>query len=165
MAGEGLQSSANLRDPGPDASSDNGPLPLTVMSFLGILTYMFHVRVFRILTILVAVGILVLSLLPKPPEIPVGFHFADKIAHFLAYLVLGFFVFASVSGAKRIGSPLMMVLIVAALCALFGGVIEILQMFTGRQPEFWDLAADLIGAVCGAFSGAGLWRRFRRKQA
>ena len=137
---------------------------MTSVRLLGILTYMLHVRVFRILAILVAVGILVLSLLPKPPEIPVGFHFADKIAHFLAYLVLGFFVFASVSGAKRIGSALMTVLIVAALCALFGGVIEILQMFTRRRPEFLDLSADLIGAVCGALVGLGLRGRLGRRQ-
>ena len=129
------------------------------MPILGILTSMLHVRAFRILAVLIAAGILVLSLLPKPPDIPVGFHFADKIAHFVAYLVLGFFVFVSISGGKRVGSALLTVLIVAVACALFGGVIEILQMFTHRRPEFLDLSADLIGATCGALVGLGLRRR------
>lgn len=126
---------------------------------------MLYVRFWRILAILVAAAIVVLSLLPDPPEIPVGFHFADKLAHFIAYLVLSFLVFASITGGKRISTALNTILIVAALCLFYGGLIEILQMFTGRQPEFWDLAADLIGALCGALVGAGLWRRLRRKQA
>jgi VanZ family protein len=126
---------------------------------------MLRKRVFRLLTLAVAAGILVLSLIPKPPEIPVGIHYADKIAHFVAYIVLSFLVFASVSEGKHIGAALTTVLIVAASCVVFGGLIEILQIFTGREPELWDLAADSIGAVCGAFVGAGLLRRLYRKQA
>ena len=126
---------------------------------------MLRVRIFRILAIVVAAGIVVLSLIPKPPDIPVGISFADKIAHFLAYLVLGFLVFVSLSGGKRVGSALIVVLIVAGLCILFGGVIEILQMFTRRRPEFLDLGADLIGAVFGALAGVGLRRRLRRDRA
>jgi VanZ family protein len=125
---------------------------------------MLRKRVFRILTLAVAAGILVLSLIPKPPEIPVGIHYADKIAHFIAYLVLSFLVFASVSEGKLIGAALITVLVVAVLCVVFGGLIEILQMFTGRQAELWDLVADSIGAVCGALVSARLLRRIRRKE-
>jgi VanZ family protein len=120
---------------------------------------MLHLRFWRALTILVAAGIVVLSLLPKPPVMPVGINFADKVAHFFAYLVLGFLVFASVFLGRKAGALLSTVLTVAALCLFFGGLIEVLQMFTGRQPEFWDLAADLIGGVSGAFVGI----RFRRR--
>lgn len=123
---------------------------------------MLHVRFWRILAIVVAAAIVVLSLIPKPPEIPVGIHFADKIAHFMAYVVLSFLVFASISQGRPVGPALPTVLIVAALCVFFGGLIEILQMFTGRQPELWDLTADAIGAVCGALVAAGLWRRRRQ---
>ena len=126
---------------------------------------MLHIRFWRILAIVAAVGIAVLSLIPKPPEIPVGIHFADKIAHFIAYIVLSFLVFASISQGRRSGTALVMVLIVTALCIVFGGLIEILQTFTGRQPEFLDLTADFIGAVCGALAGAGLRKRLRRRQA
>jgi VanZ family protein len=126
---------------------------------------MLHLRLWRILAAVVAVGILVLSLLPKPPEIPVGIRFSDKIAHFVAYLVLGFLVLTSISGRKGNPSALFAVLIVAGLCVFYGGLIEILQTFTGRQPEFLDLTADLIGAIFGALVGLGLRRRLRRKQA
>jgi VanZ family protein len=126
---------------------------------------MLHVRFWRVLAIVVAAAIVILSLIPKPPEIPVGFKFSDKIAHFIAYVVLSFLVFASISEGKLIGTALITVLIVAALCVVFGGLIEVLQMFTGRRPEFWDLTADAIGAVCGALVAAGLWRRLRRRQA
>jgi VanZ family protein len=123
---------------------------------------MLHVRFWRVLAILVAAGIAVLSLLPKPPVMPVGIDAADKIAHFFAYSVLGFLVFASIFRGTQAGALLSTVLKVAALCAFFGGLIEVLQMFTGRQPEFWDLAADLFGAVSGASVGIGFRRRLRR---
>ena len=125
---------------------------------------MLHVRYWRILTAVVAVGIVVLSLLPEPPEIPGGFQFADKLAHFIAYLALSFLLFASISEEKIAGKARMTVLIVAGLCILFGGLIEILQMFTGRQPELLDLTADLIGAVCGAVIGAGLRKHLPRRR-
>jgi VanZ family protein len=126
---------------------------------------MLHLRLWRILAVIVAVGILILSLLPKLPEIPVGIHFTDKIAHFVAYLVLGLLVLTSISGRKRNHSALSTVLIVTGLCVFYGGLIEILQTFTGRQPEFLDLTADLIGAIFGALVGLGLRRRIHREQA
>ncbi len=116
-------------------------------------------RLWRVLTIVVTVSILILSLIPKPPEIPGGFHFADKIAHFIAYAVLSFLLFTSLFEGKKLST----VLIVAAACMIYGGVIEILQTFTHRQPELWDLTADLFGAVCGAALGAVLNRRIRSK--
>jgi VanZ family protein len=125
---------------------------------------MLHIRLWRILAAVVAVGILVLSLLPKPPEIPIGFSFADKIAHFAAYLILGFLTLTSISGGKRTRLALSAVLTVIGLCVFYGGLIEILQMFTGRQPEFLDLTADLVGAIFGALLGIGLLRRVHRKQ-
>jgi len=116
-------------------------------------------RFWCILTIVVTVSILVLSLVPSPPEIPGGFHFADKIAHFIAYAVLSFLLFTSLFEGKKLST----VLLVAALCLAYGGVIEILQIFTHRQPEILDLTADLFGAVCGAALGAGLNRHIRSK--
>ena len=126
---------------------------------------MLHVRFWRILAIIVAVGIVALSLLPKPPEIPVGIDYADKFAHFFAYLVLGFLVFASIFWGKNTGTILSTVFIVTGLCVFYGGLIEILQAFTGRRPELWDLAADLFGAVCGASICALVWRHIRRRRA
>jgi VanZ family protein len=112
-------------------------------------------RFWRILTIVVTVSILVLSLLPNPPEIPGGFHFADKVAHFIAYAVLSFLLYTSLFEGKRITT----VAIVAAICLIYGGMIEVLQTFTHRQPEILDLTADLLGAISGAAIGAKLNHR------
>ena len=120
---------------------------------------MLNKRFWRILTIVVTVSILILSLIPSPPKIPGEFHFADKLAHFIAYAVLSFLLFTSFFEGKKIST----VVIVAAVCLIYGGVIEILQIFTHRQPEILDLTADLLGAVSGAALGAGLRRRIRSK--
>ena len=168
---------------------------MTAAPFLWILCSMITLRSRRLLTIIVAASILILSLIPKPPEIPGGVHFADKIAHFIAYAALGFLMALSFfngkayagkggsgnayasrgdsgqgngkqsdgSGEARRGGRsrrrFTTVLIVAALCILFGGLIEYLQTFTGRQAELLDMAADLVGAVCGAFVGSRFSRR------
>jgi VanZ family protein len=126
---------------------------------------MFHLRFWRILAIVVAVSIAVLSLLPKPPEIHIGVRFADKITHFAAYLVLSFLLFASIFKEKRTGTALVTILTVSALCLFYGSLIEILQMLTGRRPEIWDLATDVIGAICGALIGSGLRRHLHPYQA
>ena len=120
---------------------------------------MLNKRFWRILAIVVTVSILVLSLLPKPPEIPGGFEFADKVAHFIAYIVLSFLLFTSFFEGNKLGT----VVIVAAICLIYGGVIEVLQTFTQRQPELWDLTANLLGSFCGAALGAGLSHRIRSK--
>ena len=167
---------------------------MTAAPYLWILCSMLNMRSRRLLTIIVAASIVILSLIPKPPEIPGGVHFADKIAHFIAYAALSFLVAISffngkgragkdgsgntcaskgdsgqgngnrgsrVAETRRCGRMrrFTTVMIVAALCILFGGLIEYLQTFTGRQPELWDMAADLAGAVCGAVVGSGISRR------
>jgi VanZ family protein len=124
---------------------------------------MLHKRWRRLSVILVAGGILFLSLIPKPPPLPAGFRFTDKIAHLLAYAVLSFLVFTAFFEGKPIGTVFTTILIVAAVCLLYGGLIEILQIFTRRHPELWDLTADLIGALCGASLAAGMSRRSRVK--
>ena len=116
-------------------------------------------RFWLILTIVVTVSILVMSLIPSPPQIPGELHFVDKVAHFIAYAVLSFLLFTSFFKGRKIGT----VVIVTAVCLIYGGLIEILQIFTHRQPEILDLTADLIGAVCGAAIGAGLNHRIRSK--
>jgi len=124
-----------------------------------ILRSMLSIRFWRILTVIVIISILVLSLMPKPPEIPGGFKFADKVAHFIAYAVLSFLLFTSFFEGKKLST----VVIVAAVCLIYGGVIEVLQTFTHRQPEILDLTADLLGAVSGAAIGAGLNHRIISK--
>lgn len=81
---------------------------------------------------------------------------SDKVAHALAYLVLG--GAASVALGSRPGGALVAV--------LFGISDEIHQSFVpGRTPDLWDLVADAVGALLGAYLAPLLvwypWRRNR----
>lgn len=37
---------------------------------------------------------------------------------------------------------------------LLGGALEILQGYTGRDPDIMDFAANTVGALCGTLVGA-----------
>lgn len=79
---------------------------------------------------------------------------SDKLAHALAYLVLGGLA-ASATGGWAAG---------ALLAVLFGISDEIHQSYVpGRFPDLWDLVADAVGALAGAWLGLRLvrnpWRR------
>jgi len=120
---------------------------------------MLSLRVWRILTAVIAACILVLSLIPNPRYIPSGFRFADKIAHLVAYAMLGFMLVVSLGKGRKI--PVLLVEVAA--CLVFGALIELLQSFTYRDPEFLDLVADLIGSVCGVGLGAAAAGRIHLK--
>ncbi len=98
----------------------------------------------RIFLALVVAAILALSLWPKPPELP-GLRMSDKIAHFIAYIILGG---SALAAAARKGIPEL--LIVAAVCSLFGGLIEIVQPLVGRSREIVDFLVDVAGSALGA---------------
>ena len=95
------------------------------------------------LLVLILLGILTLSLIPKPPEIP-GFKLSDKIDHLIAYMILGA---CALAAAERRGAPEL--LIVTVSCSLFGGIIEIVQPMVGRSRELGDFMVDLAGAALG----------------
>ena len=80
------------------------------------------------------------ELTPHPPRIDAP----DKLLHFLAYFGL--------SGIATTALSRHVVAIVVGLIAL-GGALEILQMFTGRDAEWLDEAANAVGAVLGAIAG------------
>lgn len=102
-------------------------------------------RVSRILFFVLVVLVLALSLIPRPESVLGTLSAYDKIGHFIAYVVLGFFAMRAVD--RR--GPLPFILTIAG-CALFGGGIEIVQPFVGRQMELGDFLVDLAGALIGA---------------
>jgi|ETNmetMinimDraft_15_1059895.scaffolds.fasta_scaffold39592_2 VanZ family protein len=112
-------------------------------------------------TIFVAVVIVVLSELPARtfPSDPLIPH-ADKIVHFIEYLVLGLLLFRSLchelSGNLRLAG--IMTVLAGTLFGLGG---EWRQSYVGRTADVWDLAADVAGLVCGVVCiiAAGRWRR------
>ncbi|MCK6544688.1 VanZ family protein [Myxococcota bacterium] len=108
-----------------------------------------------------AVALFALSHQPKLPDTPGG----DKLAHVVAYLVLGFFVARALALGARSRSSRAVVLGGAALAALHGVFDEMHQSFVpGRDASVDDLVADGIGAILGALAFAALvrWRASRR---
>jgi VanZ family protein len=112
----------------------------------------------RVVTAAVAAAIVLLSLLPLPqPRLP-GVHFLDKLLHALAYLLLSFLLFASQLPGPR--PRLVLASVLGSL--LLGGLVELIQPLTLRRRELLDLAADLAGAVVGAFLALVLVQPLKR---
>ena len=97
----------------------------------------------RVLLVVAAVGITVLSLQPDQGRGPGEW---DKLAHALAYAVLAFMLVLAVpSGPVTVGRVLLLV----SLAALYGVVIELVQRYVGRQMDVADMVANAIGAAIG----------------
>ena len=96
----------------------------------------------------IALSILILSLIPQPPELIREFVLGDKFMHLAAYIALALsmcFVLPSSFTPKKT------VLFTVIISSLYGALIEFLQGFTGRAPEGLDLLFDTTGAVIGVF--------------
>jgi len=112
---------------------------------LSIKKYLFVIR--AVVFMSTALAILILSLVPQPPEIISEFSVSDKIMHLFAYIALAFtmdFILPRSFKVKKI------ILFTIISSTLFGGLIEFLQGFTGRSPELLDLLFDTAGASIGA---------------
>ncbi|MFP4114882.1 MAG: VanZ family protein [Spirochaetota bacterium] len=101
----------------------------------------------RLAFFVVLAGVTALSL---APNVGTGYGGNDKVAHVVAYAVLGFLLVAPLrpqSTARRwIGATVLLV--------VYGCVIELAQQLTGRELEALDMAANALGA----FSGGGIAR-------
>jgi len=82
------------------------------------------------------------ELTPHPPSI----HASDKFLHFLAYFGLAGLATTALRHRRAI-------ILAATALILFGGALEILQAFTGRDAEWLDEAANTIGVLTGACAG------------
>ncbi len=96
-------------------------------------------RVLRWLFAATAVFVMVLSLLPLGPEAPsLGWDKANHMAAFALLALLGCRAYPSHTGAVLVG------------LLAYGGLIEVLQSFTGyRRAEWADLLADALGLAPG----------------
>jgi VanZ family protein len=75
----------------------------------------------------------------------------DKLLHFTAYF--GLAGIATVALGRRKAS-----LWAAFALAVFGGILEIVQSFVGRDAEWGDEIANVLGAGVGlAAAGASVW--------
>lgn len=79
---------------------------------------------------------------------------ADKVAHLLAYCVLGTLFGLAMwgSGWRRFWSFVM-----AIVClAVFAGLDEWTQPFFGRTADFFDWVADIVGGTVGLLGSVGV---------
>ncbi len=118
-------------------------------------------RLLLILTLFSAAAILVLSLLPDPPDLLPRITYIDKIGHWAAYTVLTGLLVLLIR--DRFKSAVAVFGLAVGACLVYGGLIEVFQSTTGRSPEFLDLGADLLGALCGAGSALLVLRSIGRK--
>lgn len=101
----------------------------------------------------VTAGVLYLTLAPRPfgsVRIPL-FEGADKVMHFMMFLAMAFaYHFDFRRGKKPVDEARLMGWIFVSLSA-FGGLIELAQwkMRMGRSGDWYDLLADIAGAVYG----------------
>jgi VanZ family protein len=90
------------------------------------------------------------ELTPNPPELGGMFDW-DKLEHFTAYFGLASMVTMIIGLRPRLFPTILDVI-------LLSGLLELLQSFTGRDPEILDFAANSTGALCGLAVGAVVWR-------
>ena len=102
------------------------------------------------ITLVLAAIIAVLTLAPMPAGGPAG---SDKVYHVLA--------FASLAFPLSLVGPRWTVWVILGVIA-YGGVIEVIQPFFGRQAEWADLIAGGTGAILGAIVARQLGLRLRR---
>ncbi|HDY87631.1 MAG TPA: hypothetical protein ENH82_05870 [bacterium] len=100
-------------------------------------------RISRILVVVAAVTILVLSLLPKEAISHVSL--SDKFLHFAAYATLSFLAYFSF--IKSIDMKLTVIIII--VCFIYGATIELLQPLVGRNRENMDLLVNAAGVLVG----------------
>lgn len=74
------------------------------------------------------------------------FEVSDKVLHFTAYFGLAGMVCLALKADRR-------VLAATLGLAALGGVLEVLQGFTGRDPSIFDELANIAGAFSGAACG------------
>jgi VanZ family protein len=71
-----------------------------------------------------------------------GLPYWDKLLHFTAYFGLAWL--ATLAWGRRVHA-----LVIVAVVAMLGGLLEILQGLVGRDAEWGDMLANLLGALAG----------------
>lgn len=93
------------------------------------------------------------ELTPHPPDISSILAW-DKAQHFIAYFGLAGMATMVVGPGRRLPWAILGVI-------LLGAGLEILQGFTGRDPELLDFIANTMGALSGAAIGVLCWVALR----
>jgi VanZ family protein len=107
------------------------------------------------LTALIATGVLTLMPLSAMPGGPAF----QKVYHVLAFGAIAF--------AATLAFPRRVIWIIV-LTSLYGGAIEVIQPYLGRNGNLEDWVADTVGAIAGGLAALGViqawtWKASKRK--
>ncbi|AFH49571.1 Putative membrane protein [Ignavibacterium album JCM 16511] len=104
--------------------------------------------------------IFILTSLPSDqlPAVEIG----DKVNHFLAFFVLGFFLNLTLRYQTKYPSLKKNILLITVIVAAGYGLLDELHqlLVPGRSAEVFDWVADFIGASSGSLLAEFLYRRF-----
>ena len=93
------------------------------------------------------------ELTPHPPDLSSILAW-DKAQHFTAYFGLAAMATMILGLNRRLAMAILGVI-------LLGGGLEILQGYTGRDPDIFDFAANTLGALGGTAVGTLCWIALR----
>ena len=115
-------------------------------------------KVFRVLSLLFTILVVVVSSWPGLQLPDVGARGLDKVAHFSQYAILAYLVLRgwgrAAGGKGRYPEWILVVLLV-----LFAAADEYHQdWIPGRDPDWHDWLADAAGILCGYWAGQWRWR-------
>lgn len=98
-------------------------------------------------------GVIFLGSCIPGKQIPeIGIQYADKLAHIVEYLILGFLIIRAVLNSNPSLGLTKIVILSIIIALLYGASDEWHQRFvTGRIPDFFDFLADFIGINIGIF--------------
>ena len=107
-------------------------------------------------TLLLAVGIVLLSLLPIPDiKMPVDVPLADKWTHMVMYGVLTLTIWVEYRRAHQKSNAWRLLLFAFLAPIAMGGILELMQAYftTCRSGEWLDFVANTIGVCIGSAVG------------
>jgi hypothetical protein len=93
-------------------------------------------------------GLFILTHIPIP-QIARQSGMSDKIMHVLAYLVLVFFFWHTISPYARVNWKKAKVWLILVLLVVYGAIDEYLQGQIGRSADVIDFLSDLVGIALG----------------
>ncbi len=90
--------------------------------------------------------IFILTHIPVPGMVRTA-QVSDKMMHFLAYMVLTFFLWVAISPLKKVNWLSWSAWITVGIALLYGGLDEYFQGFVGRNTSLTDFAANASGVL------------------
>jgi VanZ family protein len=94
------------------------------------------------------------------PQIVYQSQVSDKCLHFLAYLILVFLLWFSISPDRKVNWRSRMAWLLLFVVAVYGGLDELLQPYVGRTCDLWDFVANAEGILAGLvmFAFLAFWQ-------